>query len=344
MIENLVSVKNYLGKYYPELFYSSMQEKYKGSGLDTIFEQRFYIQNNKIQMIVDPTLTGLSMIVEGNEIVVSKALYDHTGIVVSNSIEAEQNTNLKSFYNADIFSSVAYLICQNQISIRITESIDEPVYVKYRSGFETFYNSVITFDIAGSIEVEIIEEFESCCVLNIAATYNLHPYADLNLITFYQNPLSAVSYCVRNIMSHDFSRFNHTLFGKGAECVIDETKIRTMNHSVNSMKGVVASCGKNFHSILHIDPLNENYKISVDYKNIIEGDAKVAFFPVISATTVPQTATIDVSEIDIDEIPANKIDAEVLSFVEDVMTHPNITSTDGINRFHNNKSKFIQFL
>ena len=74
MSTNLTSVKSFLGKYYPELLHSTLQEKYKSTGLDSIFEQRFFIQNNKVQMIVDPTAVGLSAVIIGNEIHVSKAL------------------------------------------------------------------------------------------------------------------------------------------------------------------------------------------------------------------------------------------------------------------------------
>jgi hypothetical protein len=40
MSANLIPIKAFLGKYYPELLYSASQEKYKGTGLDEFFEQR----------------------------------------------------------------------------------------------------------------------------------------------------------------------------------------------------------------------------------------------------------------------------------------------------------------
>ena len=87
MSTNLIQIKAFLGKYYSELAYWATQPKYVKAGLDKFFEQRFIIQNNKTQMIVDPMLHGLVVIITGNEIYISKDLYDHEYIEVTNSME-----------------------------------------------------------------------------------------------------------------------------------------------------------------------------------------------------------------------------------------------------------------
>ena len=107
MSENLIPVKAFLGKYYTELLYSSSQDKYKETKLDTFFEQRYYIQNNKVQMIVDPSVVGMTIVVSGNEIHVSKELYDHPNIVINNSLENNQSTNPRNLYSPEIFSTLA---------------------------------------------------------------------------------------------------------------------------------------------------------------------------------------------------------------------------------------------
>ena len=129
---NLIPIKAYLGKYFTELNYSAAQEKYNGTSIDTFFDQRFHIQNNKTQMIVDPKMSGLSAIISGNEIQISKDLYDHPNVTITNSLEnKDQTSNPRSLYNADTFSTIAYLVCQNHTMLRIVGELDEPVYLKY---------------------------------------------------------------------------------------------------------------------------------------------------------------------------------------------------------------------
>ena len=75
MSSNLIQIKAFLGKYYPELAYSSTQDKYAKVGLNKFFEQRFIIQDNKTQMIIDPQLKGLVAIISGNEIFIENKEY-----------------------------------------------------------------------------------------------------------------------------------------------------------------------------------------------------------------------------------------------------------------------------
>ena len=344
MSTTIIPIKAFLGKYYPELLYSASQDKYKNTGLDNFFEQRFYIQNNKVQMIVDPSVTGLVVIVEGNEIHVSKEFYDHPSVVVANSLESSQPTNPRNLYNPETFSTLAYLVCQNHTTFQIIGEIDEPIYVKYKSDYETFYNSVIVFNISNEVEVEIVEEIESHCALNAVTNYILYPDAKLNLTTFYQNHLTAISFCYRNIIVQENATYSHMMFGKGSSNAIDENRIHTASGSTSELSGVINSDGMNFHSILYVEPVSQDYKISVDYRDVLEGNSDVTFFPVIlGQTPVGDAATIEVSNITIEEIPAEKVAIEVKEYLSDIVEKAILVRMTGAERFYNNKTKFLHF-
>lgn len=343
MSDNLIPIKSFLGKYYPELNYSSIQEKYEDTKLDTFFEQRFFIQNNKAQMIVDPGISGLVAIVSGNEIHISKELYDHPNVSITNSLETkDQNSNPRSLYNPDVFSTVAYLVCQNHTMFRIVGEVDEPIYLKYRSDYETFYSSVIVVEVGNNLEIEIVEELESRSALNVVNNYILHPSSKLNLTTFYQNHMSGISFMYRNIIAQDNSKFNHVVFGKGSSNVIDENKLHAYKDSQSEFLGIVNSCGKNFHTILYVQPASERYSINVDYRDILSGNADVTFFPVILGQE-PDTATISVSNISLEEIPTKDHETEIMKYLGDIVESAILGRTVGVERFYNNKTKFLHF-
>lgn len=344
MSENIIPIKAYLGKYYPELSYSAIQEKYQNTDLDKFFEQRFYIQNNKAQMIVDPALTGLVVTIAGNEIHISKELYDHPSVLITNSLEQNnQNSNPRSLYNPETFSTITYLICQNQTMFNIVGEIDEPIYVKYKSDYESFYNSIVVFEVSNEIEVEIVEEIESYSALNVVTNYILHPTAKIDLTTFYQNHISAVSFIYRNIVSKEDSSFRHVVFGKGSSNIIDENRIHPYHRSSSEFHGIINSDGKKFHSILYVQPASDNYSIDVDYRDVLSGDADVTFFPVILGQQPVVSATISVSNITIEELPKDKIEEEVKNYLKDIIDRATLDRMVGVKRFYDNKLKFLHF-
>jgi len=344
MSENLISIKAFLGKYYSELLYSAGQDKYKNTGLDLFFEQRFLIQNNKVQIIIDPSITGLNITVSGNELTISKELYDHPNVTISNSLENVQATNPKSLYNSETFPTLAYLICQNHTTIEIVGEIDEPIYVKYKSDYETFYSSVLVFNIFDNIDVEIVEEIESFSALNAVTNYIIGTNSKLNLTTFYQNHITALSLCYRNVIARDNSSFNHVLLGKGSTFIIDENRIHAMSGSKTEMLGIINSDGKNFNSILRVEPGATDYTVSVKYKDILHGKANVSFYPIIiGQVPVGDSATIEVSNILLDEIPDDRREAEIKAYVSDIIDRTILGRMAGVKRFYDNKSKFLYF-
>lgn len=344
MSDNLIPVKAFLGKYYPELSYSAIQEKYQHTHLDTFFEQRFFIQGNKAQMIVDPGLHGLIAIISGNEVHISKELYDHPSVIITNSLENKnQNSNPKSLYNPDTFSTMAYLVCQNHTMFQIVGEVDEPIYLKYKSDYETFYNSVIVVEVVIGIHVEIVEEIESFSALNAVTNYILQPTSKLDLRTVYQNRVSALSFFYRNIIAQDDTSYTHVLLGKGSSNVIDENKIHSYHASKSEFLGIVNSDSRNFHSILYVQPASEHYSVNVDYRDVMFGKGQVTFFPVILGQEPTSTATISVSNISIEEVPSEMVDVEVKKYLNDIIERATLDRMVGVKRFYDNKSKFLHF-
>lgn len=345
MTENLMPIKVFLGKYYPEIYYTSTLEKYKNTKLDTFFEQRFYIQNNKVQMIVDPKMIGLTVIVVGNEIHVSKELYDHPDVQITNTLEnGKQNCNPISLYNETTFSTIAYLACQNHTMFRITADIDEPIYVKYKSEYETFYNSVLVFEISENINVEIVEEIESLGALNSVTNYILHPYSKLSLSTFYQNQMSAISFVYRNIIAQDHSSYTHSLLGRGSSNVIDENKIYMYEKTTAEFMGIINSNGKQFHSILYVQPANLDYSVAVDYRDILCGNADVTFFPVVLGHPLHSNANISVSNVTLGPNVNKDDNDQIIKYLSGIIDRVILDRMVGVKRFYDNKKKFLQFL
>lgn len=343
MSSNIIPVKAFLGKYYPELLYSAAQEKYKDTKLDFFFEQRFHIQGNKVQMTVNPAISGLVVEVSGNDIQISKSLYDHPSIIVSNSMETEGLTNPRSQYNPETFSTIAYLACQNHLKFQVLGEIDEPIYVNYKSEFETFYNSVVAFEISNDVDVEIVEEIESQCALNAVTNYVLHPTAKLSLTTFYRNNITASTFVYRHITMQDNSNFSHILFGKGSSSAVDENRVYVYSGANAEFLGVVNSGGKDFHSILYIEPASQDYKVSVTYKDILSGNADVSFFPVIIGNTISDSATIEVTNVNMEEIPDHLVEKELLGYISDIVDRATLERMSGVKRFYDNKSRFLHF-
>lgn len=343
MHTNLIQIKAFLGKYYSELAYTTSQEKYAKVGINKFFEQRFLIQNNKTQMIVDPSLSGLTVIVSGNEIVVSKTLYDHEHIDVTNSMEKPPpNYNPKSLYTPDVFSSLAYLICQNHTTFHIVGEVDEPIYIKYKADFETFFNSVVIFNVESNIDVEIVEEYESLCALNAVSNFIVGENAQLNLSTFYQNHKSATSFCLRNVIVQESGKYNHVMLGKGSANVLDETKIQAHNMSSVELLGCVNPGQQQFHTIVNVLPCPHDYNFMLDHRHVVGGKGRTSFTPVIVGH-LPANAHNSVTSLILDHYAEDSRATKAAEFLHPIISRTTLERTVGVERFYNNKSKFLQF-
>lgn len=343
MTQNLIPIKAFLGKYYPELVQSASQHKYVNSGLARVFEQRFSIQSNKTQMIVDPTIPGLIAISNGNEITVSQELYDHPNVEISNSMEKqEQQGNPKGLYSPEYFSTISYLVCQNHTMFNITGPVDEPIYVKYKSDFESFYNAVLIFNIDPGIDIEIVEEFESHCATNVVINYLLHPTARLNVSTFYENTVSALSYCLRNVILQDSSKYNHFLFGKGSSTVVDESKLHANNNSSIELLGCVNTNQHEFHCIVNILPGAQDYNLFMDHRHVVYGEGRSTFTPNVVGH-LPTDAQTNISSLELEEFRKEYWAERTTEFLSPIFDRANLERTVGAARFYNNKTRFMQF-
>lgn len=338
-----MQIKAFLGKYYNELLLSTSQEKYAKAKLNKFFEQKFIIQNNKTQMIVDPGLTGLVAIVSGNEIVVSKELFDHPYIDISNSMENGQSmTNPKSLYNPEIFSTVAYLVCQNHTMFQVVGEIEEPIYIKYTSDYETFHNSVVVVTVEEGVDVEIIEEFESHCAVNAVTNYILHQNARLNLTTFYNNNISALSFCLRNVIVQDTAKFSHILLGKGSTCVLDEVKIHAHSKSSIELLACINPGQQEFHSIVGLLPGAPEYSFSLDQRHIVSGKGRITFTPVVVGH-LPADSHTNISSLILDQYKPEYRPEKAAEFMSSIIERTTLDRTLGVSRFYDNKTKFLQF-
>lgn len=344
MSTNLIQIKAFLGKYYQELAYAGTQDKYSKVGLDKFFEQRFIIQSNKTQMIVDPMLKGLVIIVSGNEINISKELYDHQYVEVTNSMENTDNVNSnpKSLYTPEVFSTLAYLICQNHTMLQIVGEIEEPIYIKYMSDYESFYNSVVVFNIAEGIDVEIVEEFESYCALNSVTNYIVQANARLHLSTFYRNHMSALSFCLRNVIVQDTAKYSHILFGKGSSNVLDESKIHANNKSSVELLGCINPGQREFHAIVGILPGAQDYSFFLDHRHVVGGRGKTTFTPVVVGH-LPANSHTNVSSLVLDHYAEAFREEKTNEFLGSIIERATLERTVGVERFYENKSKFLQF-
>jgi len=344
MSTNLIQIKAFLGKYYPELAYAVTQDKYSKVGLGKFFEQKFIIQNNQVQMIVDPSLTGLSVVAAGNEIYVSKALYEHEYIEITNTLENKYNiaSNPKNLYTPDVFSTLAYLVCQNHTMLHIVGEIEEPIYIKYTSDYETFYNSVIVVNVAEGINVEIVEEYKSFCALNSVTNYILQANSTLSLSTFYCNHYSAVSFCLRTIIAQDTAKYSHILFGKGSANVLDETRIHANNNSTVELFGCINPGQREFHCVLGVLPGADNYNFLLDHRHVVSGRGKTTFTPQVVGH-LPQNSHTNVSSLVLDHYAEIFREEKTNEFLGSIIERATLERTVNVARFYNNKSKFLQF-
>jgi hypothetical protein len=198
-------------------------------------------------------------------------------------------------------------------------------------------------EVAIGIHVEIVEEIESYSALNAVTNYILQTTAKLDLRTFYQNHISALSFFYRNIIAQDDTSYTHVLFGKGSSNVIDENKIHSYHASRSEFLGIVNSDARNFHSILFVQPASEDYSVNVDYRDVLYGKANVTFFPVILGQDPTNLATISVSNITLEEIPQEEADIEVKKYLDEIIERGTLDRMVGVKRFYDNKSKFLHF-
>jgi Fe-S cluster assembly scaffold protein SufB len=285
MDTNNIQLKKFLGAVSTDLILDS--QKYKHTDIEQILEEKFSIQDNKLLFIVDPNLRGYAIETCGNELRISVNLYKCPFIAVINSADEKPQTQpMTDLYNSSIFSTIAYLMCKNHSMFNITQSLDEPIYITHKSNYGTFYNFAVLFSTSDGVRVNIVEEIESKCALNVVSNYVMSKNSVINLATFYNNHRNASSIYYRNIIVQDDSSFNHKLFGIGTYKVIDENRIKFGNRTKINLNGVINSNGKAFNSITTIQSSNNNNSVHYDYKSVAYEHSKVTIKPLVEVAGV----------------------------------------------------------
>jgi len=327
MSTNLIPVKTFLGKFYTELSDTVLtSHKYKHTDIDSFFEQRFFIQNNKVQMIVDVHLKGLRIVVSGNEIHVSKELYKHASIDITNSIEeVNKEADPKSLYSSKTFSTIAYLICQNHTLFKVIKDIEEPIYITFKSDYEAFYSSVLLFMVNAGVTVNIVEEIESHCAINSVVNYILNPYAVMNVSTFYRNQRPALSFFFRNVIAQVGSTYNHLLLGRGSSNVVDENRIAFESETNVTLSGRIDVDNNSFHSIMELTSTGNDNTVHIDYKNSVRNKGKLSVTPVIEVTGLT-TADVSVRNLALDQTSAVMVTPSIKTPMSSAMTSQNFTT------------------
>lgn len=320
----------------PDLMLLSKSKKYENTTLSSLFDQRFYFQPNKPQMFINESLDGFTITVSGNELEISKALYENENVAVINSMEMlSYVANVIDNYDPDIFSSVAYLICPNKIFISIDGQLDEPIYVHYKTEFECFYNSVITFDIISGAEIDIIEEIESNAALNCVTNYKVGVGANLNLYSFCKNTLSGSSMVYRKVDLEENANYTHIMLANGSYTAIDENQLNLGKNSQVELLGVINSRNKNFNTILNVTPDAQEHYLSSVYKTIKYKNDHVGF----------DVESEEINNININNFEINYDNTDkVKQFIFDIVDRAILTSMTGYKRFYINKDIFLQFL
>lgn len=341
MTSNLISIKSFLGKYYNDLLHSCNQEKYRKTSLHTLLEQRFQIQDNKTQVVVDPLLDGYQVIVSGNQFVVSKTFFDHPSVEIVNTIEQQFPSNPALLFQPEVFSTVAYLLCPNRTMITIVDDLDEPLYIRYTSDFEKFYNSVITVNIHPGIHIEIVEEILTRAFLNTVTNYIVQECSSLRLSTFYETLVSASSVSYRNISLDEGATYQHLLFGQGSAMSIDETRILASEDSKIELYGVINSPTESFHKLLYIEPISKDFFVDVDCRLIIDDYSNVTYFPaIIGEPPDASKASISVTSLLLDDDDIKRQIHNIHRFTKDIMDLAILDRMAGSVRFYKNKSRF----
>ena len=333
-------VKSSLGKYYPEILKYLAQEKYKGIGLPTFFEQSFSIQPGPLQMTVDSRLEGMCIEFNGSEVYVSADMYRHPMINIENTMESGVIGNPRAPFDSRIVGTIAYLVCQNHTIIDVVGDPGQPIYIKLSSDFEQFRNSVVTVCVDSQVHVEIVEEVESRAALCSVVKYVLGDQAQLSLTTFYDSRISATSLLYRPVTMSPSSHFYHTMLGNGAAISVDETALRVHTGVVVSIDGCLLCNNTHSHTILTVEPSRSSidYEISVKMLGLLKHDGKFTVYPSILSHDPPPGAEISICDIDITGTP----NEEVETIVESITRNCMLGNVDGVERFYTKRDQLME--
>ena len=337
-------LKQILGKYAGEITNSCNQEKYEGVNLKSFLLQKYDRQTDTPGVAIDHRLQGLEMVVSGNYIRISRDLSQHPAITIkTNNPGPESEHNPRSNYDSNVFASMAYLLCQNFIQIVVSAFVDKVLYIRYESEFEKIYSSAIEVSIAGTAQIDIVEEINSTSAINTVMDYNVGPTAKLRLHTFHNNSAGGNTILNRNVFLDNRASFQHGVMAHGAALVLDETRLFPKFRSNTAINGIVAAASKNYHGVLTVHPSIGEYKVAIEYRNIINDKSSATFYAGVAGQDVSERSHINVQDINLGSLPRGQELQELVNFIQDMLPVINIDNRSDTERFSVQKNNFRLF-
>jgi hypothetical protein len=133
------------------------------------------------------------------------------------------------------------------------------------------------------------------------------------------------------------------VFGKGSSNAIDENKVNAHHQANVEFNGIVNSNSQDFHSIVYVQPASDSYKIDIDYRDVVYGSGNITFLPVVLGQIPEGNATVTISNINLDKIPRESAEFELKRYLSDMAERATLVRMEGVERFYDNKSKFLHF-
>ena len=333
------TLRQHLGKHSAEIIDSLRQEKYRDTSLPGLLTHRYNADTSTATLVVDPSLSGLNVIVTGNRVRVSPGVFDHPAVSFTDGLDTRAR-NPRADYNPDVAASLSYLLCGGVLQLNITAYVDQVIYVTYLSDFETLNTTVLDVHVSGTTQVDIVETIASYSLYSVMTNYHVGDTAKLRLHTFYSNSVAGSSVLARQVYLSDRSTFTHGLLGSGSNVLVDETRLYPGFRSNSRIVGVTSTRAAQFHSVLTVHPEIEEYAVTVDYRNVLTTGSNVSYYAGVAGDNVSKRSYVNSTELTIDKVDPTDAARCVAEFVKDVMAEINITGRQDTAEFSKKKSEY----
>ena len=333
------TLHRHLGKHFAEINDSLKQEKYSGTRMPGLLTHRYKADTSTATLVVDPSLTGLNIIITGNRVRVSPGVLDHPAITFTDEL-SNRTCNPRAGYTPDVAASLSYLLCGNLLQLNVTGYVDRVIYITYLSDFETLNTTVLDVNVNDTAQVDIVETVTSYSLYSVMANYHVGGTAKLRLHTFYSNSVAGSSILARQVYLSDRATFTHGLLGAGSNVLVDETRLYPGFRSNSRIVGVTSTRAAQFRSVLTVHPEIEEYAVTVDYRNVLTMDSNVGYYAGVAGDSVSKRSYVNATELTIDKVDPDAAAVCVAEFVKDVMAEINITGRQDTAEFSKKKSEY----
>lgn len=333
------SLYRHLGKHSAEIIDSLKQEKYSSASLPGLLAHRYKADTSTATLVVDPSLTGLNIIITGNRVRVSPGVLEHPAVTFTDEI-SNRARNPRAGYTPDVAASISYLLCGNLLQLNITGYVDRVIYITYLSDFETLNTTVLDVNVNDTAQVDIVETVTSYSLYSVMVNYYVGDTAKLRLHTFYSNSVAGSSILARQVYLSDRAAFTHGLLGSGSNVLVDETRLYPGFRSNSRIVGVTSTRAAQFRSVLTVHPEIEEYAVTVDYRNVLTMGSNVGYYAGVAGDSVSKRSYVNATELTIDKVDPDEAAGYVAEFVKDVMAEINIDGRQDTAEFSRKKSEY----